>query len=462
MWNRVIFPDNLKSGCITPIFKGGKQDKLNNYRPVCSLSPLSKIIEKVVANRMIDFLEGCNSFSNSQYGFRKNMGTETALINYIQYIQNQLSDKKYTISVFMDLSKAFDVINHNILKTKLEHYGFRGHFLNFIMNFIRNREYFANCNGVISDKKRVHMGVPQGSTLGPLLFLIYINDMNNCSDLIFLTQFADDSTATLSSDNLKSVMVNVEREFHKVLDWLATNKLIINLNKTHLMLFSNLPRPESISISAKGYKINEVKDTKFLGIILDNQLKWKPHIDYISNKISKSISILKMLKFTFPSGILLNIYYSLVYLYFTYCNLVWGGAANIHLDSIIKLQKKALRIISKVGYLDHSQPLFDNLKLLKVEEIYKFNCAKFIYQCYNTNSLGNFKKLLNTNGTYHSYFTRNKDSLRKPKVRLMKFKNSFINHGIDTWNVLHDCIKYSPNITIFKKQLKAFMTNNDN
>ena len=163
--------------------------------------------------------------------------------------------------------------------------------------------------------------------------------MIHCSKL-FLTQFADDSTVTYSSKNLAEALLRVEFEFNRVLDWLAANKLIINLSKTHLMLFTNLSRPEYICISAKGQIINEVKETKFLGVILDNELKWNLHIEYISKKISKSVSILRMLKFTFPSNVLKNLYFSLIYPYYTYCNLVWGNAASIYLDSLIKLQKK--------------------------------------------------------------------------------------------------------------------------
>ena len=454
------FPDNLKVGCITPIFKGGEKDKVNNYRPVCSLSSLSKIIEKVITNRMINFLEDFDILSMTQFGYRKNMGTETALLNFIDNIQNQLNNYKYTISVFMDLSKAFDVIDHDILKNKLEHYGFRGNFLNLLLNFVADRKYFVHVNGLNSDMKILNIGVPQGSTLGPLLFLIYINDMINCSNLLSLTQFADDSTITYSSLNLEQAIKTMEQELNRVLNWLAANKLIINLTKTHLMLFTTRSRPESISILAKGQVINEIKEIKFLGVILDNKLKWNAHIEYISKKISKSVSILKMLKFTFPSNVLKNLYFSLIYPYYTYCNLVWGSAVSTHIEILVKLQKKAVRSISKVGYLDHTGPLFDNLKLLQVKEIYDFNCAKFIYQCYNNKNLKNFKDKLHTNSSYHDYATRNKELVRKPEGRLKIFDNTVIERGIEIWNSLHDCIKNVTTIFSFKSQLKAYMMNN--
>ena len=388
------FPEQLKLGCITPIFKSGDSKKVNNYRPVCSLSPLSKIIEKVINNRMVDFIEDQEIFSDSQFGFRKSMGTETALTHYIDHIQNELNKENYTISVFMDLSKAFDVICHNILKMKLQHYGFRGKFLEFLLNFIKDRQYFVNINGKNSKTKTVNMGVPQGSTLGPLLFLLYINDMSYASILLFLIQFADDSTITYSSDNLDKTIAEMQNEFKKVLDWLNANKLIINLSKTHLMLFTNRDRPETISLTVNNQTINEIKETKFLGVIVDNKLIWDTHINHISKKSSKSVSILKMLRYTFPKNVLKTLYYSLIYPYFNYCNLVWGSAAGMHLQTLIVLQKKAARIISKVGYLDHTEHLFKEHNMLTVPKIYDFNCAKFIFQCYNNKAYTLFRNKL--------------------------------------------------------------------
>ncbi|CAL4245942.1 unnamed protein product, partial [Meganyctiphanes norvegica] len=177
--NQGVFPAELKLGCITPIYKKGDKFNVSNYRPVCSLSPFSKIFERITYNRMLEFITKYNIFAETQYGFRKGKSTETALLDFTDYIHEGLTNKHNVGSVFMDLSKAFDVIDHSIIETKLEHYGFRGIFLNFLMNFIKERKYFVSVNGLKSEINTVNIGVPQGSTLGPLLFLLYINDMKN-------------------------------------------------------------------------------------------------------------------------------------------------------------------------------------------------------------------------------------------------------------------------------------------
>ena len=278
-----------------------------------------------------------------------------------------------------------------------------------------------------------------------------------CSDILNLSQFADDSTITFSSKSLELAIMTIESEFIKILEWLAANKLIINLDKTHLMLFTNRSRPNSISINVKGQTIEEITETKFLGVILDNKLCWNAHIEYISKKISKSVSILKMLKFTFPSRILKSLYYSFVYPYFSYCNLIWGGAAKTHLDSLVLLQKKCIRIISKVGYLDSTEPLFRELNILNVEQIYNLNCAKFIFCSSNKIKYTEFSEKIATNGSFHNYQTRSSKLLRKPYVRLQKFMNSFLNHGIEIWNVLPESIKNVKSLATFKRKAKEYI-----
>ena len=277
------------------------------------------------------------------------------------------------------------------------------------------------------------------------------------SESLFLTQFADDSTITYSSGNLEHTLKIMEEETKKVLEWLAANKLIINLSKTHLMMFTNCRRPESISITVNNQTINEVCETKFLGVIVDNKLCWEAHINHISQKISKSVSILKMLKHTFPSSALKTLYHSLIYPYFNYCNLIWGDAASTHLEQLILLQKKSIRIISKVGYFDHTEQLFKDHKMLTVPKIYDYNCTKFIFLCYNNKSYSYFRSKLQKNSDFHTYETRSRGLLRKPFVRLKKFSNSFLTKGMDIWNILPNEIKTAKSLDSFKIAAKSYM-----
>ena len=328
------------------------------------------------------------------------------------------------------------------------------------MNFIEDRDYFVSANGYTSDTKRVNIGVPQGSTLGPLLFLLYINDMTNCSDILNFSLFADDSTASHSDLNLNTALNTLKEEFTKVLNWLLANKLIINLQKTHLMMFTNMARPDSISLSIDNNTITEVSDTKFLGVLVDNQLNWNAHIKHITSKISKSVAILRILRDIFPKHILKTLYQTLTYPYLNYCNLVWGTAHNTNLLPLIRMQKKCIRIVNKAGYLDHTEPLFKLSNLLNLEQIHIISCAKFIYNCYKTNSYPNFRSRLTLNSDIHDYNTRISSNLRSPFERLDSGRKSFLIKGIKIWNKLPDGIKSANSIIYFKSKLIKWVSEN--
>ena len=235
---------------------------------------------------MVEFITKYNIFAETQYGFRKGKSTETALLDFTDYIHEGLTNKHNVGSVFMDLSKAFDVIDHSIIETKLEHYGFRGIFLDFLMNFIKERKYFVSVNGLKSEINTVNIGVPQGSTLGPLLFLLYINDMKNCSKILKFIQFADDTTILYSHSNIAQLKTILEAEANKVINWLSANKLIINFTKTHSMLFTNKRGNLKLLLKLQSINLEEKSETSFLGVIIDNKLTWKQHTQFIANKIS--------------------------------------------------------------------------------------------------------------------------------------------------------------------------------
>ena len=193
-----------------------------------------------------------------------------------------------------------------------------------------------------SNTRTVNIGVPQGSTLGPLLFLLYVNDMKNCSTILHFTQFADDTTLAYSCDNLLELERILEREVTKVTHWLAANKLVLNLSKTHSMLFSFKRAQQNLKIQINNTDVEERAVSSFLGVLIDNKLNWKAHITHISNKVSKSIAILRSVRYCYPKNVLKMIYMSLIYSHLNYCNIIWGAAEDGIIEPLFLLQKKAI------------------------------------------------------------------------------------------------------------------------
>ena len=454
------FPTELKLGCITPIFKKGDKYCISNYRPVCSLSPFSKIFERILYNRMLEFIGRNDIFSDTQYGFRKKKSAETALLDFTNYIYEGLSAKQNVGSIFMDLSKAFDVIDHSILETKLEHYGFRGIFLTLLMNFVRNRRYFVSVNGIKSDINTVNIGVPQGSTLGPLLFLIYINNMKNSSDLLKFIQFADDTTLMYRCNCILQLNNILETEGEKVTKWLTANRLIINLTKTHTMLFSNKLNNPTLQLKIHDTILEDKAETCFLGVIIDKKLTWKQHIQHISDKISKTVALLRLLRYIFPKRILKLIYLSLIYSYLNYCNVIWGGAYDTVLQPLYILQKKAIRLITSSHYLEHTAPLFKSLELLNIHQIFKLNCLLLVYKCTKNNYFMEFKNKLHSNSSIHSYNTRINSLLRLPSDKQKLIRKSYLCKSIELWNTVDVDIRNINSITVFKKKIKILLIEN--
>ena len=249
--------------------------------------------------------------------------------------------------------------------------------------------------------------------------------MCNSSSILNFTQFADDTTLTHSGTSLENLTNEIETELAKVLDWLLANKLIINLTKTHTMLFTNKRVDRSIRIQANNTILEQKKECKFLGVIVDDDISWKGHINHISNKISKTIAILRLLKYTFPKHILKTLYMSLIQPYLNYCNVIWGAADQTIIEPIFLLQKKALRIINRVHYLEHTKPIFESMKILTVYQLHDLNCIIFIYKCLNSNMYHFFKDRMTRNSEYHNYNTRNRSDFRLPRSRLKNIRQSF-------------------------------------
>ena len=223
------------------------------------------------------------------------------------------------------------------------------------------------------------------------------------------------------------------------------------------MLFTNRKRPQEITLNVKGNIITEKSESKFLGVIVDNKLSWQPHIRYISNKISKSLSILRYLRYSFPMYILKTLYLSLVLPYIMYCNIIWGSAFKTVLRPIFILQKKCLRTITKSNFLAHTLPLFKNNKLLNIFQLFDLNCAQFIFKVLNTDQYPVFKEKLIHSTINHDHNTRNRALMRTPYERLQKCLNSFFINGIKVYNNVSQFVKDSRTFVAFKVRMKNWL-----
>ena len=323
-----IFPDSLKIAKLTPVHKKDNKQLIENYRPIAVLSSFSKLLEKLMCNRLNNFLKQNAVISESQFGFRESRGTPSAILKLNEHVLKNFDSKKITAAVFLDLSKAFETINHKILLHKLEHFGIRGNVLQWFSSYLKNRSQFVNFNGVKSDSAILNISVPQGSVLGPSLFNLYINDLTRSSNRLNYILFADDSTVYFSADNMKVITDTLNQELDRVYEWTVANKLTINFKKTNYIVFNrnrtlDLVNHDPIRISNK--TIEEAQKTTFLGVIVQKDLKWNSHIQFISAKINKKCGILYLIRDLMPKNILIDLYYSIVYPHILYCNIIWGN-----------------------------------------------------------------------------------------------------------------------------------------
>ena len=376
-----IFPQIFKTGKVIPIFKSGDKHLLQNYRPISLLPSMSKVFEKLIKNRLMNFFVNHKVFYDSRYGFREKLSVIHALIEVITPLYDRIQDNLHTGILQIDLRKAFDTVSHPILLHKLYHYGIRGPAFSLLESYLSYRCQFVSLNNCHSSSKPINIGVPQGSILGRLLFLMYVNDLSNstsCNPCLF----ADDICLVVSNSSFSSLEQNCNAELENLNNWSNANKLQINPKKSISISF--LPKlninEEKLKILYNNCTLACCDSSKYLGVIIDNKLNFQSHIHAIENKVARAVGILSKVRYLFPSSTLLLLYFALIHSHLLFGLVLWGNTYSTYLAKLQRLQNKTICIISKCNYQTPITPHFYKLGILKIADQCTVEVGKMMYQ----------------------------------------------------------------------------------
>lgn len=425
-----VFPDCLKFANVIPLYKKGDIDDPTNYRPISLLPVLSKIFEKLLLKQLVTYLHVNNILSSKQFGFSKGLSTTDAIIALVNNVIESFENKETYAAAFLDLSKAFDCISHEILLRKLYLLNFHPTSIKLIMSYLSNRTQQVFFNGKTSDAASIVRGVPQGSILGPILFLIYINDFPEYLSNIHVNLYADDTTIGNSDTSVEAATRNLSISLSQAEDWYIANRLSLNQNKTIKLLFG------CRESDGHGHFSN---DTNYLEVHIDSGLTWGKHGDFLAAKISRNIFLLRRLANNLSPHNLRIIYFALVNSHLEYAILVWGHSSS--LQRLFKLQRRSARIIAGLGYRDPCRQAFTQINILTLPSLYIFKCLKYLLE-----NPEKYPKL----SSYHSYTTRT-ENLSHLNLRLTKSRDATHYYCIKFYNVLPHRIKLLQGKTFLRK-----------
>ena len=450
-------PEGMKIAKIIPLFKAKNKSELSNYRPISILPSLSKVLEKIVHKRLYNYAQSHNILFESQYGFRNKRSTINAVTEFVLKTLSNIDEGKLTVSLFLDLSKAFDTINHDILLYKLHHYGIRGTALAWFDSYLKNRTHYVSYNKCDSNIRNMTCGVPQGSILGPLLFILYINDLSHSLQFSSSILFADDSTIYASSTDTAVLEQQINSDLCNLQNWFRANKLSLNTAKSNYMLFPREKFDRLMNIKIENDNISYVRSVKFLGLNIDDQFKWTTHIEHVKSKLSKSIYVLRSLKHMIGQKHLLTLYNTIAYPYISYGNLLWGGTYKTLLKRIDVLQKKHIRVVNNLEYNAHTMSSFYKCKTLKLSDMHCIELNVFMFSLiggFLPKSITNMFKL---NNNIHLHNTRQRHLPHVVFHNTQRVNKSIFHTATQEYSNIPLQLKTIESVKTFKRHLKDLL-----
>lgn len=436
------------------MFKSGDRLDIQNYRPVSLISNLAKIFEKIIKNRLYSYLKKYNIISNCQYGFQEGLSTEDAISNLTKRIYSSLDSKQPSIAVFLDLAKAFDTVDFNILHSCLQNIGIRGNSLKLFKNYLNERKQFVQIKDVKSSPRKVICGVPQGTVLGPILFLIYINDLFSLDSCAEIISFADDTVLFYNDNDWINLKNKIEKDLAKCFLFFNSRLLTVNFNKTFFIPFSSYKNKQpdystiETQIESNTIKIKSCETIKYLGIYVDKHLKWNEHIHFVTKKIRSITYIFHELQNVLELKDFKTLYHSLVEPHFRYGILAWGATYNVYMEQLTKIQKRIFKIMMGKRMRYPTQKLYDEIGLYDLKQLYFISNAIYYYKN---------KQYLEVK--QHKHSTR---SMKEEKY-LIEFRNKVIGQknftylGKKLFNYIPKDIRHLNPLQKFKVRLKSFV-----
>ena len=459
-----VFPENGKIARVVPIYKNkGVKYDYGNYRPISLLPILSKILERLIYDKVFDFLVRCDILFDSQYGFRKGHNTTHAALDYVGAIERALEKGEHVIGIFCDLSKAFDTLNHEILLSKLEHYGIRETALSWFRSYLASRKQYVDWNGFRSSLLPLETGVPQGSILGPLLFLLYINDLPSSVSLKCV-KFADDTNLLICNNDFTSLIQTLNEELEKVNDFFKANQLKLNAQKTKMVYFSKKSTPTEVTnalVQLDGTRLEFEDSASFLGLQIDSHLDWEKHCTKVANTISRNNSMINRVKEMLPPSTLKILYYSFVQPHLQYGLAVWGGCSNQNKKRVIAIQKRSVRTICKAYFTSHTEPRMKKVGILKFDDLYKQQCLVNVQNCVHVIAPSPIRNLIQLERNVNRFNLRSNEqnpfNVVAPITKSRISSQSFSAKGAAFWNSLPTELKAIERKTTFKNVIKRKM-----